>query len=265
MTADFFNYVYTKRKDLDDGLPELEVVALRGSNPDYPFYAPSWENSFNLGLTSGNIFLSLELYRKLLRNAPNLKVVLFFVNIIAPGYNLGMTSERARLVSYKHFFGVDYNRLNRIEPKTEKRILKKISKSKFLRKKSIRGFVFDKPHFPNIDIKKRVAGHLRENRREPDQMEHFYELQRLIEADGRRLYLVIPPFRSDFRAELESQAGIVGKGDLFKKFESVMSKEQVLDFYNCDEISDDDFGDCDHLSEAGAQKLTAMIRCRIAV
>ena len=38
-TPSFFNYVFTKRRGLDEALPNLEVVAIGSSLADYGFYS----------------------------------------------------------------------------------------------------------------------------------------------------------------------------------------------------------------------------------
>jgi len=260
-TRGFFNYVYTKRRNLDDAFPEMEVVAMRGSLSDYAFHSPTWSKSFNFGLTSSDLNVSLQLYEKVLRRAPNLKTVLLYSGVFVPGFNLAYTSERNRLVLYKYFFGIDYNPVNRIEKKTERRILRKLNSFSFELGDSDQGYIYGKPHFPGLDVGARVKTHLRENLREPDQMEYFRRLKDLVESDGRVLYVIIPPVRLDYREDLKN----MWNGDVFQKFKSMIQKERVLDFYDNKNFSYSDFGDCDHMNELGSKKLTEMIRSRIEV
>tara|TARA_B110000093_G_scaffold182838_1_gene230670 strand:+ start:1479 stop:2336 length:858 start_codon:yes stop_codon:yes gene_type:complete len=260
-TRSFFNYVYTKRRDLDEAFPEMEVVAIGSSLSDYAFYSPSWSQSFNFGLTSSDLSVALELYENVLRGAPNLKIVLLYSGVFVPGFNLAYTSERHRLILYKHFFGIDYNPMNRIQQKSEKRILRKINKFSFESKDSERGYIHEKPHFPGIDVGARAKTHLKENQREPDQMDYFRRLRDLVESDGRDLYLIIPPVRSDYRDVLKE----ISNGDLFEKFKLMMPPDRILDFYDHKEFTHSDFGDCDHMNELGSKKITAMIRSRIVV
>ncbi len=254
----FINYVYTKYLGYKNQLTEIHIVALRGSAADYSFYSPDWPNSFNFGLTSSDLHHSLELYRKLLCDAPRLRAILFFGGVFSPGFDLVMTSERHRLVTYKHFFQTEYDS-DHIKKKNERKIVKKILGTHPKPVESNQGFVFDKVYQPCLDVVSRASKHLRENKREPDQMEYFYELKRLVERDGRQFFFVIPPFRSDYLAAL----GAEGKDGLFDKFESVLLPEQVLDYSLCDSFCDSDFGDCYHLNELGARKLTALLMARV--
>ena len=252
----FFNYVYTKRRDLDEARPDLKVVAIGSSLSDYGFHSAGWSESFNLGLTSSDLSVEFELYQKILRDAPNLKVVLLYSGVFMPGFNLACSSERNRLVLYKHFFGIDYNPVNRIQQNAERRILRKINKFAFESKNSDRGYIYEKPHYPGFDVSARAKTHLRENQREPDQMDYFRKLKSLVESDGRVLYLVIPPVRSYYREVLKD----LWYGDLFENFKSIMPSDRVLDFYKHKGFTDRDFGDCDHMNSLGAEKLTGMIR-----
>jgi hypothetical protein len=258
-TPSFFNYVYTKRRDLDEALPHLEVVAVGSSLADYGFYSPSWANSYNFGLTSGDLFVALQQYEKILRHAPNLKVVLLYVGVFMPGFNLGCTSERNRLILYKHFFGIPYNEVNKLEVGAEEYVVKKMNESEIQFSDSLQGYVYDKSHLSKVDVIKRAKKHFAENRRLPDQMGLFRRLKQLVESDGKDIYLIIPPVRSDYRDALEEMT----PEDLFEGFRSSMSECHIFDFYEDKEFIECDFGDCDHMSRSGAQKLTAKIYSKI--
>jgi len=257
----FFNYVYTKRRDLDEAFPDLEVVAIGSSLSDYGFYSPEWNESLNLGLTSSDLSVELGLYRKVLRDAPNLKIVLLYSGVFMPGFNLACSSERNRLALYKHFFGIDYNSVNRIQQSLEARIFRKLNKFTFEVKDSDQGYIYDKPHFPGFDVGARAKTHLRENQRKPDQMDYFRRLKDLVESDGREFYLVIPPVRCDYREVLKEMRD----EDLFENLKSIMPADHVLDFFKHKGFTNEDFGDCDHMNSLGARKLTGMIQSRVRV
>lgn len=258
-TSSFFNYVHTKRRDLDEALPHLEVVAVGSSLADYGFYSPSWANSYNFGLTSGDLFVALKQYEKLLRQAPKLKVVLLYVGVFMPGFNLGCTSERNRCILYKHFFGIPYNEVNKLEVSADKYVVKKMNESKIQFSDSLQGYVYDKSYLSKVDVIERVKKLLQENRRLPDQMGYFRRLKERVESDGNDFYLIIPPVRSDYRDALEE----ITPRDLFEGFRSSMSEYRIFDFYEDKEFIECDFGDCDHMSKSGAQKLTAKIYSKI--
>ena len=101
----------------------------------------------------------------------------------------------------------------------------------------------------NVIVEERAKSHLRENKREPDQMQWLKELINLVHSDNRRLIIVIPPFRSDYKKIISKQS------NLFEKIYNLKGVE-VLNFYDSKIFSDDDFGDSDHLNEQGAIKLT---------
>lgn len=260
-TPSFFNYVFTKRRGLDEALPNLEVVAIGSSLADYGFYSPSWTESFNFGLTSGDLSVALQQYEKVLRHAPHLKVVLLYSGIFMLGFNLACTSERNRLVLYKHFFAISYNEVNEIQSDAEQYVMRKIDDFPFEICDSDQGYIYDKSYLSNANISARAEKHLKENQREPDQMDYFLKLKDLVESDGKKFYLIVPPVRFDFREVLKNMGG----EDLFEKFRSIMPLDRILDFYEDKEFTLSDFGDCDHMSRSGAKKLTAKIHAQISI
>ena len=260
-SSKFFNYVYTKKIHFDKARATTEVVAIGSSLADYGFYSPSWERSFNLGLTSSDLSVASELYEKALCGAPNLKVVLLYSAVFVPGFNLAFTSERNRLVLYKHFFGIDYNSRHGVDHKAEAWIQRKINGFVFEAQEANQGFIFNKRHFPRFDVIARANKHLKENQRKPDQMGHFRRLKQRVEKDGKELYLIIPPVRADFRAHLAE----IWQRDLFEDFRQLMPQNRILDFYDHGGFTMEDFGDCDHLNEQGAKKLTEMLRSEVVV
>ena len=91
---DFLMYVCKKKKGFDKNLDKIKTIAIRGSNVDYAFYAPDWNNSYNLGLTSTNLYESYYLYKKYRKDLCSLKNVILYFTVFAPGYSLIHTSER---------------------------------------------------------------------------------------------------------------------------------------------------------------------------
>jgi hypothetical protein len=96
---------------------------------------------------------------------------------------------------------------------------------------------------------------LRENRREPNQLEWLQKLSQSIKQDNRKLIIVLSPCRSDYRDMLPA------KEELFHKLYNLgLNDVEFLNFYDSDLFTDEDMGDTDHLNEKGAKKLTSEIQ-----
>jgi len=252
----FLSYVKRKKIGLEKQYMSINTLAIRGSNSDYGFYSSLWKGSFNLGLTSTDLYTTYKLYENYRDNLKNLKYVIFFINIPSPGYSLIHTIERYRAVTYKYFFNIPYLNDDYINTKYEKWILNKCGRIR-INEVEPDYYGYDKKLYygTNIKTQERVRTHIRENRREPNQLIWLKRLNALIQSDGRRLIILIPPFRSDYKNALPNEA------ELFKKFyELELKGVEYLNFYNSTLFSEDDFGDVDHLNEKGAIKLTTELK-----
>lgn len=249
-------YVKMKETGLAKKASSITTIALRGSNADYGFYAPMWQNSYNLGLTSSDFYSNYHIYENYKNKLKNLQNIIVFLSVPAPGYSLIHTSERYRAVAYKFFFGIPYSKSKQIKNRFEKRIIKKCSRLTI--EESVDDYVgYDKKTYYGTDIpaSERIKTHLRENGREPSQLEWLKKLSDSINKDSRKLILVITPYRSDYKKLLPT------KEVLFKKFHDLnLNNVDFLDYYDSNLFTDEDMGDTDHMNEQGAIKLTAEIK-----
>ena len=249
----FLSYVKKKKTALEKHVATIETLVIRGSNADYGFYSPIWENSFNLGLTSTDLYSNYHLYKNYRTSFKKLKNVLYFITVSSPGYSLIHTVERNRAIAYKFFFSIPYSNLNLINHKYEKWIYKKCEKVRLMEvEENYRGYDKKFLYGVHFNVEDRVRTHLRENNREPDQLGWLNALIDLIKEDGLKLFIIIPPFRSDYKVLLPDSSV------LFRKFFS-LKDIHILNYYDSDLFTDDDLGDTDHLNEQGAIKLTKEI------
>jgi len=247
---DFLLYVKKKKEGLEQDSHRIVTLALRGSTADYGFYSPLWKNSYNLGLTSSDLHACYNLYVNYRNDLSNLKNVIIYASVSIFGFSLMKTSECYRAVTYKHFFNIPYQEEHLINPKFEKWIKERCSNlSKIELEQDYNGYEKKTYYGTNIPTYERARTHLRENRRDPDQLSWLKNLNDLVQKDNRRLIVVIPPFRSDYKRLLPNESTLFKK---LYKFEEI----KILNLYNLDIINDDDFGDMDHLNEQGAKKLT---------
>lgn len=255
MDNKFLNYAYKKKLGLLKNAEKIELLALRGSGADYDFLDQKTDKSYNLGLTSTDLHATYHLYKFSIDVLPNLKNVLVYFVPIAPGLDLTKTLEKYRYVTYRYFFNIPYQEGHSLKRSVEREIFKKCATlASPSIPESYRGY--DKKDYlsSNTDVVARAAAHLRENRREPDQMCWLDALLRLAEKNNHKVWIVVPPVRSDFKKQLPASA------TLFSKLYAMeLGNHEILDFYDDVSFDDSDHGDTDHLNEKGAIKLTNRI------
>lgn len=105
------------------------------------------------------------------------------------------------------------------------------------------------PDFREIFAEERAPYHLRENRREPNQLEWFWRFLTCLREEGAAVTVVVPPMREDYRNLLPS------KEELFRALEE-FPDVRIADFYDDASFAFSDFRDPDHLNGDGARKLS---------
>lgn len=251
----FINYVKKKKMSFDFHRNDIKVLALRGSNADYGFYPDYIDDAFNLGLTSSDLYITYQMYINNLKDLPKLKTVIVYYSIFANGLTLSKTVERYRQVVYNYYFNIqfqdptdfDERRVNYVRTMCEHASEIEID-AKYWGYETKTGFL-------TVDASQRVKTHIRENRREPNQLLWLEKLSYAIDRDGKHLFIVITPYRSDYKQ-------VLGAEKVFQKLFDIKfpNSTQILDFYNSPIFTDSDMGDTDHLNEQGAKKLTLEIK-----
>lgn len=256
------SYVEMKKIGVEKNASSITTIALGSSHADFAFFSPLWPNSYNLGLTSSDLYTAYFLYKNYRKKLTSINNIILFYSVFTPGNSLLYTSEKYRAVGYKYFFNIPYAEPSMIKRRFEKIVLRKCeivnnegggevhpSYSGYDKKDEIKSIT----SMASTIIRSKT--HLRENRREPDQLIWLQKLNKCINEDNRKLVLVITPFRSDYKAQLPPKA------ELFKKIYNLkLQSSLLLDFYDSDLFTDEDMGDTDHMNEQGARKLTLEIK-----
>lgn len=253
---EFLVYVDQKHKGLINNIEKIEHLVLGSSHADYGFYPDYIENSFNLGLTSCDLYTSYNIFSINKDRLVNLKNVILFFSVFDNGYSLIQTSEKYRVVAYNKFFNVPYQKNDIIESHYENSVLKQINKITYIGiDGNFKGYEKKTSFGLNIKTEDRVKSHLKQNKREPDQLEWLHKIIFETQAKNINLYIVLPPFRVDYRILLPL------KQELFSKlFMIKTSNVHIIDLYNSSNFNNNDFGDTDHLNEFGAKKLTLELK-----
>jgi len=253
-------YVYKKKQGLINHANEIETLGLRGSYADYDFFPGSINNSYNLGLTSTDVYSNYYLYLKCKEILPNLKNVVFYTAAFVSGMSSIRTKEKYRAIPYKYFFDIPYQEESLIDKGLEKKIFKKCRKIEVDVPNDYCGYETKDFFVTGADAESRAKILLRENRREPDQMIWIKKIIEQIIEDKKNIFIIIPPYHTKVKNYLPR------KEELYKKIYALLNdyKElhnvRLIDLYDSDLINDSDMGDNEHLNEKGAKKCTMILK-----
>jgi len=253
-------YVYKKKWGLINHAAAIETLAIRASNADYAFFPKYIENSYNLGLTSTDLYFNYYLYMNTKNLLPNLKNIVFFMSGYASGMSLIKMKDNYRLVSYKYFLDIPYQEEGLIDEKREKKIFKKCENFKAKVPDDYWGYQKQKFFMTGTYAGVRAKKILRENNREPDQMIWIKKLIDQIVEDKKNIFIVLSPYSKALRAKLPPKEELYRKTyDLLNNYKDIPNV-QLIDLYDSNQFDDSDMGDNDHLNEKGAKKCTMIIK-----
>lgn len=228
---------------------ETQTVVLGSSHALYG-YKPE-RTEFNFAEPSQDLYYSYKIYEKFC-DFKKIKRVILFYSVFSAGHILEKTRWVKLCAIYKKVLGIPYRydetELKKIEKKLHGRIY-------FMPRKTYGDM--DKYRFESHNAEERVAGHLKNNRRQNNQTEYVEKCAALARLKGHDLFVVIPPFRSDYTKLLPPFE------EVFAPLLSLTQKDasiHLLDYFHDTDFADDDFGDTDHLNLQGAKKLTQKIR-----
>jgi len=253
-------YAYKKKQGLINHAAVIETVAIRGSSADYDFFPQYIDNSYNLGLSSTDVYSNYHLYLNIKEMLPHLKNVVFYMAGFVCGMSLIRIKEKYRVVSYKYFFDIPYQEDGLIDETIEQKIFKKCKKIKVNVPNDYWGYETKKFFATGTDAESRAETILRENKREPDQMIWIKKLIEQIIEDKKNIFIVIPSHPTKLKENL------LPKEELYKKTYALLnnykdlSNVQLIDLYDSDLFDDSDMGDNDHFNEKGAKKSTMIIK-----
>lgn len=251
--------VFQKAYSFFESTSEIETLAFGSSHGYYGYIAA--EKEFNLCETSQDLYYSYALYEKYAGKLKNLKTIILFYSVFSPSMELQKTSESFRCVYYTAFYDIPY-KLPDLAKKTglvkDEKITSQIGKD-FLRKpisKNRGNFSFDTYEAVILSAEQRAASHLKHNKRNNTQTEFVTKMGDLAKQNNHKLFVVIPPMRSDYRELLPPTE------ELFNALISQISDKDIslINMYDSPDFSSDDFSDTDHLNQKGAEKLTAKIK-----
>lgn len=226
----------------------MNTVVLGTSHAKYGVYPDAFSRCvFNAGETSGDLYTSYHLGRRLLEQYPTIQTVVLVYSFFNAGFDLSKSSEKWRCALYSKFFGVPLRKIP-FPFKAGLLFLKKNIRP--LRAADAKGWTAPDVFFPaDAPVKERVAGHWRLfTRYGKEPLAYLYALRALCVRMGKRLVVVAAPSRSDYRREL---ARLCARENI-NPYADVEGQEG-FEFINAqDWLADEYFGDFDHLNRSGA-------------
>lgn len=248
-----------KKVALERVLPKVSTLVFGSSHAHFGWYAEGEE--FNCANSSCDLYHACELYKRILAmGASHVRRVILFYSVFSPGFLLEKTSAGSFAISYKYLWGIPYQSpLQPVARIIEWKVKKLLLAAHVSVNDDYRGNneYLVKGKSKPIDVGMRVAGHLRHCRRPVSQDGFVAEMVRLAASCGHEFVVVIPPVRQDYSAFLPAD-----HMSLFSGLTAMAKKLRfrVLDYTRNDGFCATDFMDSDHLTKAGAQKLSRLVR-----
>ena len=213
------------------------------------------KHDFNLSASSLDLYRIWNLYKYVAKNnGKNLKRIIVFWSVFHPGLQLEKTRQYIHCVPYKRFYGIDYAFPL---PTDDTRALNALTKQvkSVVCPPNYRG---KSAYIKDIDSPgdALVEKHIKNTTRNNNQIQFLDNVAKLAQKNNHKLYIVLPPYRSDYLNCLPKQQIVFHElFEFLKKHPDV----QLLNFQNDPDFTDFDFGSPDHLIESGGEKLTKKI------
>ncbi|WP_233234745.1 hypothetical protein [Bordetella sp. LUAb4] len=251
---------HTKREMLE-ARKSVKTLAVGSSHGDFALNPAYCTNTFNLCYSSQDLLHSYLLYRKYARILPDLQNIVLFYSAFSSGFALEKSKSQAGIsIAANEVFELD---IDFIDPELNR--LKHHVKGTLQQQRrfpGLNGFLptVAKEFLPaELGAEQRAQQHLRLN---VDQTMHVHLVQmlELAKQNGHKVYIVIPPARSDYKKALGGAREVFGPlYELVDRYAQALDL-RVLDLYASDDYADTEFGDYDHLKPLGAGATAASRR-----
>lgn len=213
------------------------------------------ENALNCAFSSCDMYYTNEIYK--LFNKPEVKNVIISFSVFSPGYSLIRTFDAHICATLKSIFGIPYQN----EEVAKKKHLKfleflfsfKLKKYYETYEPKVSNAANQKHEFQVEKIQQRALKHLKNNQRDVQQYYILEDLLKATQNNHQNLYIILPPATHYFKDVLPSS------DILFKGLYPITDKYNhctIINLYDSEEFTLEDFSDGDHLNPEGKKKLT---------
>lgn len=230
----------------------IHELCIGSSHAHYGYFAE--DGAFNLGDPSCDAYYSLHILKYWAERISRLSRVIFFYEVFNRGNIIDRGREGFRRIPWLYFYGIKVQTEDfRLETNLGENyydcreiFFQCIDEHRATVPIGYRGNAIKRMPMLNVDIAKRVAMHLKLNKGDCDR----YVSEMIDYCRNRKLELIIvvPPLRSDYVRELP----------LGFRLEPPTGA-RIINYMDSGLFVDDDFIDCDHLTEDGAKKLTRLL------
>ncbi|MBP3924948.1 hypothetical protein J6E39_06875 [bacterium] len=247
-------------------IKDYYLLAFGSSHMDLG-YIPA-EGEINMGSPSQDLYYSYNLYK--LMNNETLKVVLQTYSAFSAGDVLIKSRYNKLAVMFKLLYNIPYQD-NEIAKKLHFNFWEKYYKFmmlKYLKVLNLPQNYNGKPGCNNTigikdeaEIQKRALKHYKIGKKST-QIDYCKKLLKETKNNNQKIYFILPPVTSYYKAILPAS------GIIFNELYEVCkgySHAEILNFYDSDFFTDDDFSDGDHLNYGGATKLTQKVKERFKI
>lgn len=246
-----------KKKNCFETLNNIDILFLGSSYCAYSIVPSKFDcNVFNFGTTSQDLYNSLNIYKHY--QEKQIKKVALIYSAFADGFNLQKTSSKEICTYFNYLIDTDYQEYNKDGAKLLKKCNKLEKELNCIYTKNENGFLY--PFSFMIDeVTNEVAEkHYRENIRVDTQTKYLFDLIKLCEKNNTEFVIIIPPYRSDYKESLLKHSSF---SDIFRTAIKLQNNENIslIDLFNNDQFTDDDFGDSHHLTNKGALKASNIL------
>lgn len=240
-------------------LPAADVrqIAIGASKARYGVFPDAFEAyTFNAGESCADLYVSFHLAKRLLQKCPGVHTVLLFYSFYNIGSDLSKNNFKALCPLFSHFYGVPARPLSW---SLAWGVRLKIARKRLAptRPPQPKGYDFPGEFTPGQNIPALAAKHRKQaTKYGTGPWQYFLKLRELCLAAGKRLVVVFPPERADYRAAL---ARLQDEREIFKPF--LPLGQEIIDAR--DWMRDADFGDESHLSADGAERFSKKLNAAL--
>ena len=212
---------------------------------------------FNAANSSQDLYRAWRLYEYVLKhNGKKLKQVVLFWSVFHAGLELEKTREFVRCIPYKGLYNIPYASPLPIDDAYGMNLLFEQQKTTVC-PNGFRGRATYALTHVKEPTEILVSKHIKNTMRDNNQIKYLGKIVALARKHKHAVYVVLPPYRSDYLQCLPDQK-IVFR-ELFE-FLKDNSDVKLLNLQNDKDFVDSDFDSPDHCNEQGGIKLTAKIK-----
>lgn len=235
---------------------DAKIYKILGSSHGRDGFIPSIFD-FNAANSSQDLYRAWKLYEYVLKhNGKKIKKIILFWSVFHAGLELEKTREFVRCIPYKGLYNIPYASKFPIDDTYGLEILKQQQITTKCPKNFRGQATYNLNHFiePTQIL---VSKHIKNTMRNNNQIKHLASIVEVARAKKHKVFIVLPPYRSDYlRCLPEQQVVFRELFDFLQKNPDVT----LLNFQQDTDFTDSDFDSPDHCNKQGGKKLTNKIK-----